>query len=71
MHKLESIQEKDTHKILWDIGIHTDHLISVWRQDLEFIKKNKRTCHLGDFAVAADHRVKMKESEKIDKYYYY
>ena len=26
------------------------------------------TCRLMDFAVAADHRVKLKESEKKDKY---
>ena len=32
------------------------------------INKKKITCHLVDFVVPADHRVKMKESEKIDKY---
>ena len=26
------------------------------------------TCHLVDFTVPANHRVKMKESKKIDKY---
>ena len=31
-------------------------------------KKKKRTCKLVDFAVPADHRVKMKENEKVDKY---
>ena len=28
----------------------------------------KRTCWIVDFAVPADHRVKLKESEKKDKY---
>ena len=28
----------------------------------------KRTCKIVDFAVPADHRVKIKESEKKDKY---
>ena len=28
----------------------------------------KRTCRIVDFAVTADHRVKLKESEKKDKY---
>ena len=31
-------------------------------------KKEKRTCQIMDFAVLADHRVKLKESEKKDKY---
>ena len=32
------------------------------------MKKKKRTCRLVDFAVPADNRVKIKESEKRDKY---
>ena len=31
-------------------------------------KRKKRTCKIVDFAVLADHRVKLKESEKKDKY---
>ena len=31
-------------------------------------KKKKRTCKIVDFAVRADHRVKLKECEKKDKY---
>ena len=31
-------------------------------------QKKKRTCRIVDFAVLADHRVKLKESEKKDKY---
>ena len=39
------------------------------RLDLVLInKKNKRTCCLVDFAILADNRVKIKESEMIDKY---
>ena len=30
--------------------------------------QKKRTCRIVDFAVLADHRVKLKESEKKDKY---
>ena len=30
--------------------------------------KKKRTCKIVDFAVPADHRIKLKESEKKDKY---
>ena len=31
-------------------------------------KKKKRICKIGDFAVPADHRIKLKECEKKDKY---
>ena len=31
------------------------------------INKQKKTCHLVDFAVLADHRIKIKESEKIKR----
>ena len=31
-------------------------------------KKKKRTCKIIDFAVLADHRIKLKECEKKDKY---
>ena len=32
------------------------------------IIKKKRTCHLTGFTVPTDHRIKIKESEKINKY---
>ena len=50
------------------IIIHTDHLISARRPDLIIINKKKRTCRIVDFAVPADHRIKLKECEKKDKY---
>ena len=67
-----STLEKDTHKLLWDFDIQTDPLISARGPDLIIIKKKKktkkRTCKIVDFAVLADHRIKLKESEKKDKY---
>ena len=51
--------------------------ISARRQDVVIVnkkkkkkerKRKKRTCRIGDFAVQADNRVKLKESEKRDKY---
>ena len=65
------VLENDTHKLLSDIDIHTDHLISARRPDLITKKKKekkKRICKIVDFAVPADHRIKLKESEKKDKY---
>ena len=57
-----------THKLLWDFNIHMDHLIPARRPDLIIINKKKRTCKIVDFAVPADHRLKLKECEKRDKY---
>ena len=45
-----------------------DHPMKARRSDLVLIYKKKRTCHLLGYPVAADHKVKMKESKKIDKY---
>ena len=65
--------EFETHKIQWDFNIHKDNLISARAPDFIIInqkkkKKKKRTCKIVDFAVPADHRVKVKESEKKDTY---
>ena len=42
LHNPAPVLEKDTHKLLWDFDIHTDHLISARRPDLIIIKKKKR-----------------------------
>ena len=70
MHNPASILENDTHKLLCDFDLQTANLISARRPELIVIKKNnkKRTCKFVDFAVPADHRIKLKESEKKDKY---
>ena len=72
MHNPAPVLENDTHKLQWDFDIHTDHLISARRPDLIIInkkkKKKKRIYKTVDFAVSADHRIKLKECEKKDKY---
>ena len=69
MHNPASVLENDTHKLLWDFYIQTDHLISARRPNLIITNNNKkRTCKIADFAVPADHRLKLKECEKKDKY---
>ena len=65
MHNPAFVLENDTHKLLWDFDIHTDHLISVKKKKK---KKEKRICNIVDFAVLADHRIKLKECEKKDKF---
>ena len=66
MHNPSPVLENNTHKLLWDFDIRTDHLISARRPDL-IINKKKRTCQIVDFAVPADHKIKLKECEKKDK----
>ena len=68
MHNPAPVLENNIHKLLWDSDIHTDHLSSTRRPDLIIINKKKRTCKIVDFAVPADHRIKLKECEKKDKY---
>ena len=45
-----------------------NHPIQTRSSDQVLINQKKRTCHLVDFGVPVNHRVKMKESEMIDKY---
>ena len=75
MHNPAPVLENNTHKLLWDFDIHTDHLISARRPDLIIINKKKKkkkkkeiTSKIVDFAVPAEHRIKLKECEKKDKY---
>ena len=71
---LAPVLVNDTHKLLWDFEIHTDHLISARRPDLIIINKKKKKkkregiCKIIDCAVPATNRIKLKEYEKKDKY---
>ena len=70
MHNPAPVLENDTHKHLWDFDIQTDHLISAKRPNLIMInkKKRKKICKIVDFAVPADHRIRLKECENRHKY---
>ena len=68
MHNPEPVLENNTHKLIWDFDIHTDYLTSARRLDQIIINKKKRTCKIVNFAVPTDHRIKLKECEKKDKY---
>ena len=68
MHNPAPVLENNTHKLLWDFHIHMDHLIPARRPDLIIINKKKRICKIVDFAVPVDHRIKLKDCEKQDKY---
>ena len=67
MHNQETVLENETDKLLWDFERQMGHLISDRRPDLITINKKGRTCKIVNFAVPADHRVKLKESEKRNK----
>ena len=70
MHNLAAVLENNTHKLLCDFDLQTDHLILTRRPDLILItkKKKNRICKIFNFAVQADLRIKLKECEKKDKY---
>ena len=68
MHNPAPVLEYDTHKLLGEFNIKTDHLITDRRSDLIIIHKKKRIFKIVDFAVPADHRINLKEIEKKDKY---
>ena len=71
MHNPESVLENETHKLLWDFETQTDLQISAKQLDLVIInkkeKKKKEKNRIVGFAVPADHRIKLKESDKRDK----
>ena len=69
MHNSAAVLENYTHKLLWAFDIQTDHLILARRPYLITINKKRRPCRIMDFAVPAYHRIKLKESEKKDKYF--
>ena len=70
MHNPAPVIENDTHELLWDFDVQTDHLISARRPDLIIIsKKKKKKKKKREFAkLSTDHRIKLKECEKKDKY---
>ena len=43
MHNPAPVLENDTHKLLWDFNIQTDHLIPARRPDLIIINNKKKT----------------------------
>ena len=67
MHNSGPFLENARHKLLWDFNIHTHHLIPARRPNLIIINK-KGTFKIVNLAVPADHRIKLKEPEKKDKY---
>ena len=68
MQNPESVRENEMHKLLWDFKIQMGYLISVRRLHQVIVNKKMRTYRIVDFPVPADSRLKLKESEKRDKF---
>ena len=71
MHTPVPVLENDTHKLLWDFDIHTDHLIPARKQDLIIINKKKKKKKKKEREIAklsANHNIKLRECEKKNKY---
>ena len=58
----KSVPENEVHKVLWDFEIQTYHQIATRRQDQVIVKKEENV------TVPEEHKVKLKEIEKRDKY---
>ena len=65
MHNPAPVLENDTSN---SNGIQNDHLIWARQQDNNNQQQKKKICKIVDFAVPADHKIKLKECEKRDKY---
>ena len=60
----ESFAENETHKVLWDFEIQTDHLISDSWFDILIVYKESENL----LTVSVKLKIKLKEREKIEKY---
>ena len=69
MHNPAPDLENDTHKLLWDFNIQTDHLIPARRPDLIIINNKKRDfAKLSTLVSQRTTRINLKEWEKKGKY---
>ena len=68
MHNPAAVLENETFKLLWDFEIQTDHQVLARQPDFIIIDKKERTLKIMDFAVSVNHRVKLKECKKRNKY---
>ena len=68
MHNPASVPVKKTHKHQWDFNIQIYHLISARWHDLIIINSKKRELAKLWTSVTANHKVKLKDSEKKGNY---
>ena len=67
-HKVETVLENETSKILWDFNIYTDWAIHHRRPDIVLIDKEDNRVKIIDIAVPWDANIESKYREKVDHY---
>lgn len=68
-HKAKIDLENKNHKVLWDFDTQTDYTVQAKRSNMIIVnKEKKRACQIEDVVMPARYIVKMKESEKLEKY---
>ena len=60
-HTPQSVQENDEYRFLWDFNVQTNKVIEHRRPDIVYIDKQKRECHIIDFAISGDQNIAIKE----------
>ena len=68
MHNPASVLKNDTYELLWDFEIQTGHVIFVRRTEQKLHSRKKKNFQIVDFAISANHRIKLNESEEKDQY---
>ena len=68
MHNPESVLENETHKILSNFEIQTDHQTTRPIDSQQQQQQQQRICRIVNIGIPIDYRVKLKKSEKKDKY---
>ena len=67
MYKPDFLLKNETHQILLNFDIKTDHQIPNTKAHLLWINM-KKSNHLLDYTALLDQRLKIKKSEKMDEY---
>ena len=63
-HNQEPVQDNETHKVIWDFEIQTDHLISARRPDIGIDKKKREPTELCTLPGRPQNNIKRKRKEK-------
>ena len=64
MHNPECVQENETHKLLWDFEVQTDHLISARRPGVVIIDKKKENLKICELCCPGRPQSKIERKRK-------
>ena len=68
LRKVESVNENDIVKILWNVCIQVDRQIEHRKPDILVIEKNTNKCMIIDVTCPVDNNLILKRNEKLDNY---